>query len=196
MRRKGAERPEAGKAVKDLRELLGMSQADFAQSIDMSPVTVARWETSQPPRGDHLRRLREVAEAHATALTKALHEDRSKVADPKFYSRCTAFLRIAIRFSLIHLEETVASAPQQSMVVRRSGEPSYCLLAVRVDGEEAVDAAEALLEVIEASKGKSPSKRAKALRLLASFAQQAEEITGATNKKSEGFSYSISAGKE
>lgn len=186
MRRKGAERPEAGKALKDLRELLGQSQADFAQSIDMSPVVVARWETSQPPRGKHLRTLINLAYSHSLPLKKEI-DAKGLDVDPKVLQRCRAFDRISAKFGELYTQELVASAVWHHMVIAREGERPHCYMTTRVEGEEAVDAAEALFDLIEATKNKSASRRrAQALRLLASFAQQAQEITGRLRRGSKG----------
>lgn len=53
---------ETHNAVRQLRQLLGMSPADFARALKVSHVTVARWETMTAPRSHHMQRMEQMAE--------------------------------------------------------------------------------------------------------------------------------------
>jgi transcriptional regulator with XRE-family HTH domain len=163
VRRARTERAASSKAVRELRELLGFSQTELAGVLDVSLGTVARWETSKPPRGEHLLRLKKIADSHAVSLGE--EEKWSALAD------------LAAQFAKLYMQEVIESSPEKYMVIRRKGEPTHCLLAMKIEGEEATDAVISLVYLIKASAGKNPSKRAKALQLLASFEDQADEIT-------------------
>jgi transcriptional regulator with XRE-family HTH domain len=67
------------KAVIALRQHLGMTQQQFAEGLDVTVVTVCRWETSRPPTGFSLFRLLFLAREHklteiAAALAKSVDE--------------------------------------------------------------------------------------------------------------------------
>lgn len=47
----------ASEAVRELREALGQTQQEFANSLKVAITTVARWETTRPPRGPALAKL-------------------------------------------------------------------------------------------------------------------------------------------
>jgi transcriptional regulator with XRE-family HTH domain len=61
MGRHSKKRHAASEAVIALREALGQTQQAFAHKMKTAIVTIARWETSQPPHGQALLRLAEVA---------------------------------------------------------------------------------------------------------------------------------------
>jgi transcriptional regulator with XRE-family HTH domain len=61
VRQQGKERHPASKAVIDLREAMGMTQADFSRVIGRAETSVARYETSHPPRGIALLELAQIA---------------------------------------------------------------------------------------------------------------------------------------
>jgi transcriptional regulator with XRE-family HTH domain len=51
-------------AVTDLRTRMGQSQQEFANALGVALNTIARYETRQPPRGDMLARLTDIAKEH------------------------------------------------------------------------------------------------------------------------------------
>jgi transcriptional regulator with XRE-family HTH domain len=50
-------------SVRELREALGMTQQGFATRLGIAMRTIARWENNQPPRGQALVQLAQVAQA-------------------------------------------------------------------------------------------------------------------------------------
>jgi transcriptional regulator with XRE-family HTH domain len=52
---------ELSQAVKALREALGQTQQQFANTLNTAITTIARYETGRPPQGQFLARLAEVA---------------------------------------------------------------------------------------------------------------------------------------
>ena len=54
---------EISLAIRELRSSLQMTQQDFAYKFPTAIRTIARWENDQPPRGDALVRLAQMAEA-------------------------------------------------------------------------------------------------------------------------------------
>jgi transcriptional regulator with XRE-family HTH domain len=55
-------------ALIDLRRHLQMTQLQLANALGLTPVTVARWETTQPPRGSALQRLVEFADSRGAIV--------------------------------------------------------------------------------------------------------------------------------
>jgi transcriptional regulator with XRE-family HTH domain len=79
--RQNKQRHPASEALIELREALGMSQQDFAVTELKSALnTVGRYETTNPPRGDTLLRLAEIAERRSlpkiAARFRRLHSDQ------------------------------------------------------------------------------------------------------------------------
>jgi transcriptional regulator with XRE-family HTH domain len=52
---------ELSQAVRDLRSAIGVTQQEFASRFPTAIRTVARWENNQPPRGQALVRLAQMA---------------------------------------------------------------------------------------------------------------------------------------
>jgi transcriptional regulator with XRE-family HTH domain len=57
MKRTAKPRREIQWAIVALRQKLNFSQNELAQAMQVHPVTVCRWETSRPPRGESLLQL-------------------------------------------------------------------------------------------------------------------------------------------
>jgi len=57
------ERNDVQQAIVELRRRLGMTQQDLAIHLGKAVVTVARWETARPPRGESLAALVRMAQA-------------------------------------------------------------------------------------------------------------------------------------
>ena len=58
-----AVRAELNEAVRNLRKALGATQQEFAYRVPTAIRTVARWENDQPPHGQALVRLAQMAQA-------------------------------------------------------------------------------------------------------------------------------------
>jgi transcriptional regulator with XRE-family HTH domain len=96
MRREGRERSLASKDVIALREELGLSQARFAAEVmNLSWASIAKYETTHPPKGEQLLRLMEAA------LTQA-----KRFPEPK----ASVIRAIANRFKILYRHELVAAA--------------------------------------------------------------------------------------
>lgn len=65
MGRNSRKRHAASEAVISLREVLGLTQQTLAHEMKTAIVTIARWETSGPPRGETLLRLAKFANQQA-----------------------------------------------------------------------------------------------------------------------------------
>jgi transcriptional regulator with XRE-family HTH domain len=60
---------ETSAALTRMREYLGLTQEQFAQRLRVATTTVARWESSHPPRGKTLERLYRFAQRNGPAVT-------------------------------------------------------------------------------------------------------------------------------
>jgi transcriptional regulator with XRE-family HTH domain len=110
MRRGGKERSPASRAVVDLREELGLSQARFAAEVmNLSWASIAKYETTHPPKGEQLVRLMEATLSQA-----------KRSSEP----RASALRAIADRFKSLYRSEVDAKANPSSGDVQE--------LAVRV----------------------------------------------------------------
>jgi transcriptional regulator with XRE-family HTH domain len=66
---------ELSQAVKQLREALGQTQQQFAQTLHTAITTIARYETGRAPQGRFLARLAEVAnQNNLTDLAKSFRD--------------------------------------------------------------------------------------------------------------------------
>lgn len=182
VRKEGKERHPASKAVIALREALGLSQAEFgAKILGLSEISVARYETSHPPSGEQLRRLRDVAAAQANLYRQKI--DRGESGSKKTethkermatYKRFRVFRNIAGIFGALFMEELVAQSPERFIPVYATmDEAEHGFLITRVDGGEGIMAAECFLLLLEALASSEKDRRRDALRFLS----QMEETT-------------------
>jgi transcriptional regulator with XRE-family HTH domain len=156
VRKARTERAEPSKAVRDLREAVGYSQADLAHVLQVSLGTVARWETSNPPGGDYLMLLYAVGMREANELLDKLVAARDKKGPdltPAELNRYDKSWEVATRFLAFFLEELVTAAPIEFFVHKLPHEQEpHGFLLVRADGWDAISGAESLLVLIKALK--------------------------------------------
>lgn len=113
-----------------------MSQGDFAKSVaGMSEISIAKYETSHPPKGAQLLKLEELA-------LELSHKATSKEKRLELY-------RIASRFRMIALEELFASVPipLREYLDPETGE-DVGFLTLRVTGEDEINLAENVVALI------------------------------------------------
>ena len=96
-------RHPASDALLDLREALDKTQPELAAMMELSRSRVALWETSDPPRGETLLRLAQIAKQsaigkHGPTLGKRLGEIESK-------------------FFGLYMEEIMANTPGQLTLI-------------------------------------------------------------------------------
>jgi transcriptional regulator with XRE-family HTH domain len=182
MRRKGRERSTASKAVIELREALGLSQGEFASKVLLlSEISVARYETSHPPRGEQLLRLKEIADRQASWLLQKVEDKRTDASekDPRDLEKMLTYVRLAERFASLYIEDLVKLSPREFVTVRASAnEPEHGYLVLRVDGIENVIAAQDFLSVIQGLKSKNKKKKAAALKALDAMEEARKAIDG------------------
>jgi len=86
-------------AVRKLRECLGQTQQEFAHSLGVAITTVARWETTRPPKGKILAELERLAtENHQSELVHVF--DDALMADLGVFAH-------KIRRGVVHAETLV-----------------------------------------------------------------------------------------
>src|ERR1019366_425037 len=97
MREHETPRNEASAAVIALRKALGMTQQRFAvETLKTAITTVARYETSHPPRGPVLLRLAEIAEQSGQLAYRDSAEGGG-----------SAFIKLALVFQRLYIEEVI-----------------------------------------------------------------------------------------
>lgn len=131
----------ASQALKALRKALGMTQTTFAVTVaHLAVTTVARYETSHPPKGDVLLRLAAIAEREAENVQHSAAA-RCTLAD------CRDLFRATFNEEIF---------PKIGTGLIQGGNGGYLLL--RLEGEEEISFARDFLETIRASHSNDPSK--------------------------------------
>jgi hypothetical protein len=97
-------REAASKAVISLRAALNQTQAEFAvTTMKVAVTTVARWETTHPPTGETLLRLKQIARRSAL---------RAGERDPK---KLPLFLRLEQTFERLYFDEVQAKSTEHGI---------------------------------------------------------------------------------
>jgi transcriptional regulator with XRE-family HTH domain len=112
-------RDAASEALIELRKAMGKTQQTFAVEVLGTAIgTIARYETSDPPRGEVLLRLMEIAREHD-------------------------LLELAIRFDLLYRKEMLKSlASELAWIPATETSPAHGHLAISLPSERAVAAAQ------------------------------------------------------
>jgi transcriptional regulator with XRE-family HTH domain len=155
MRENEKPRNAASEAVIALRTAMGKTQATFAVEVLKSAVTtVARYETSHPPRGDVLLRLADVADQH------------------QLYD-------ISKNFRFLYLDGVKEALRGAAMffVPQTNTQPAGgYLLPLRLEGADVVRGAQAFLDIIRARTAGDPEINKKAESALSALVFAAREI--------------------
>jgi hypothetical protein len=167
VRTKGKERDKASQALIDLRIAMGMSQGEFADNVmGLSEISIARYETSHPPRGEQLIRFAEIADQQGR-LAKDNHR------------RQYSFAMIADRFRVLYVAGLVDSAPAQLTMVRASTEePEHGYLLTKVEGEQGLRSAQNYLSILAALRSSSKAARAIAEKLVDQMEEAVDALDG------------------
>jgi transcriptional regulator with XRE-family HTH domain len=80
-RRASRPRTAVQQALIELRRQLGITQLQLARELDVTPITTARWETSQAPRSNALKRIAEFAERRGALVWAEVF--RKVLAEPR-----------------------------------------------------------------------------------------------------------------
>jgi hypothetical protein len=167
-------RNAASAAVIALRKALGMTQQAFAVEVLKTAITtIARYETSHPPRGDALLRLASAAEDRMR--TSAHGED---------------LLRLRDEFRRLYIEEVLSSLGFSLLMAPRSdadGGP-YGYLLLKLDGLEQLGAAQSFLSVIATLKSTDAERQKIATSALRSLKQAARKCN---HPMAQGFQDSV-----
>jgi hypothetical protein len=172
MRREGKSRHPASRKVIALREAMGLTQAQFAKDIlQCAWGSVARWETTHPPRGDALLRFFDVAECEALSWNHKANQ-KEGTDHVEAYKKWDRFLNLAHGFLALYYEDLLETVPRNFVTVGVSRwEDSHAYLLAKVWGLEGIVAAESLLSASDALQSKNPVKRDAAKAALKQFAR-------------------------
>jgi|HubBroStandDraft_6_1064221.scaffolds.fasta_scaffold701286_2 hypothetical protein len=150
-------RDSASEALISLRKAMGKTQQTFAVEVLKTAIgTVARYETSDPPRGDVLLRLGEIAASHG-------------------------FKELRDKFQLLYLEGVQKSLGVQFTWIPPTGsEPARGYLNLPLSGNDALAGAQAfmgILRQLEATDEETSNDAASALRALSTAWQKHRDPT-------------------
>ena len=147
-------RDAASEALIALRKAMGKTQQTFAVEVLKSAIgTVARYETSDPPQGDLLVRLWEIAEQH-----KLFHH---RDVFRKLYF---AEVKRKLGFDLLTIPRTET-------------DPAHGCLMLDLDGEDALRGAQSLLLLNSQLASDDPKIRRNAVDALSSLQASARKYT-------------------
>jgi transcriptional regulator with XRE-family HTH domain len=165
VRRARTERAAASKAVRELRELIGYSQTELAGRLDVSLGTVARWETSNPPQGEVLLKLADIAKAEGVEALRP--------------SSWLALRALTVRFQVIFADELINFAPAKLIWEPASVDRNaHGYLFMKIDAPEGLRAASSFLSLIPALNSKSKDVRDAAIAIADRLVEDVEKLDG------------------
>jgi transcriptional regulator with XRE-family HTH domain len=181
VRRARTERAASSKAVRELRELIGYSQTELAGKLDVSLGTVARWETSKPPRGENLISLSKFALDYVKKTGTAF--DRSGAPSGE-WDRVFAISDIGFQFISVYMAEVIDTSPVEFMRTRLPDGKENCLIMTKLEGEHGVKFGEAVETVASALRARSPRRRQMAIEVVRQFRKLVD--SGVYTKREQG----------
>jgi hypothetical protein len=164
MREHEKPRDAASRAVIALRTALGKTQQTFAvEDLKSAVTTVARYETSHPPRGDALLRLAEIADQ----------------AIPKHRETQTDLIKLRENFRRMYAEDVLQKIGfQLSLVPKTRSRPVQAFLLLKLEGAEEVLGAHSFYNLIVASRSKTNPERKKAATVALNSLVKASRASG------------------
>jgi transcriptional regulator with XRE-family HTH domain len=133
MGRHRTKRKEASNAVVALRKLLGVTQQQFASEVlKVAISSVARWETKDPPHGETLIQLADIAERNGVGL---------------HHTKGQPFMELGSVFRRLYLDEVRANLGGGQIIgaVETETRPGYAYLFVKLEGADQIKAAREFL---------------------------------------------------
>jgi transcriptional regulator with XRE-family HTH domain len=178
--RPAAERDPASLALIELRKVLKMSQAEFAiRLMNVAPITVYRLEKTDPPRGDTLLQLAEIADkADDVIYADSVDEDEDGDEDDGEYADVEAGSRrhyrlqdLRERFLGMFLDDVVRRAGMPLIQVVERGGRHHLFLLMRLTDSESMGAADSFVAASRALRSDDASVRSEAKKLLSTFSR-------------------------
>lgn len=161
--RRVAKRDPASLALIELRKALKMSQAEFAiKLMDVAPITVYRLETTDPPRGDTLLRLAEIAD-------KAPCEIYSDEKDPDEPSEWDVLQELRDRLLGMFLDDVVSRIGVPFFQIVEKGKRRHAFLLMRLNDTESMGAAYSFVTASKALHSDDAAVRSEAQKVLSTF---------------------------
>jgi hypothetical protein len=164
----------ASKAVIKFRESLGMSHGQFAREIlKRAETSVARYETTQPPKGKTLLNLYAAAMRKAEFCRRESLTSRPRsIKHDENFKKWQLYAEIADRFLGLYYEELLREAPKNPFIVGVSRwEDSHAYVLAKLYGHPGIAAAEALLAIAPALCSENEAKRGDAELAIERFAK-------------------------
>jgi transcriptional regulator with XRE-family HTH domain len=115
-KRKKTTRSDAATALVRLRELLGKTQQEFAALSETAISTIGRWESYDPPRGEALLRLAEVAEQ--SGLGRPAKEG-------------IPFMEMSVRFYKLYLDEVRENVKGNQIIGFAGSDEAYLFVKLK-----------------------------------------------------------------
>jgi hypothetical protein len=154
-------RSEASVELIWLRKCLGLSQAEFAvKLLDVCPMTISRMETVNPPEGEMLFKLSQIAEDE-TMKGGANNEE---------------LWRLAERFRVMYLEELVGKIREPLTIVSRRGRASQGFLVTPLANKDAIVVGQYATKLLKAFRSKNIAKRKAARKMIERAITEAEKL--------------------
>jgi hypothetical protein len=180
-------RDEASRAVIELRNAVGMNQAEFAIKVLGSAVTtMSRYETTHPPRREQLLKFSAIATEQAELLLKQIEKEKTVPGTHENYERLVRLVNLGNRFHALYLADFLKSYGDDLFAFRGTDrERAYAIVLARAKGPEGVRAAIAFLTLLSALDSNVPKRKARALKLLETLEGAEKDLISQYSGKSD-----------
>jgi transcriptional regulator with XRE-family HTH domain len=107
-------------AIVDLRRRLGMTQLELAVALEVTPVTIARWETTYPPRENGLSKLAQFADHRGDLIYASIFNGALRQAEEIRYGRETRMADESLDFeaAISNVYRAVTAHPDPRLLAR------------------------------------------------------------------------------
>jgi hypothetical protein len=178
MPRKVKERSPANRLVVALRKALGITQVELARDyLKCAWGTVARYETTHPPKGDALLKFFNVVDLSAAEVEKEFRAAKEMRVKEELLKKCDHLHQLGDRFLALYFEEQLDTLPKTLffMSPTRWQEPCAYLIA-KLKGGDAYLAALAFLNLKAWAEGTDERKSAAAQAAIRALKQESVRL--------------------
>ena len=164
-----------------------MSQAQFgAEVLGLKEITIARYETSHPPKGEQLLRLQEVAQELAGKYEEKLHHRPPAEEKMRTVEKLHRFIALSRQFTALYMDELLKQHPRTfTPIPATASEDAHGYLLTKVIGVEGIIAAECFVALQKGLTSTNLKKRKIAVGLLKKMEEATFELQGTNRQNRE-----------
>jgi transcriptional regulator with XRE-family HTH domain len=141
-------------AIVDLRRQLGLTQLELALALDVTPITITRWETSYPPRENGLFKLATFAHQRGEIVWASIFNGALEQAEETRYSRQLRVVDDSLDFeaAISNIYRAVRASPNPRLRNRWIRVLEALVPAHRLVIQSAISNNQAVQEMVERDK--------------------------------------------